>query len=217
MKKILIVDDDSEFRTSLSCLLKEAGYYTCTVPSGKNAIKKVTSENFDIAIVDVIMPGMSGINTLIELRRLSPKTQVIMITGFPAIEDTVDAIKKGACDYISKPFKSEELFFKVRRAIEKAGIEQCQDKLDINQTLDSLVNPLRRYILKLISSRTNMRLTEITRGLDIADHTKVIFHLKLLKEAGIIEQDNDDRSYALTPEGKKVLDCLRIMENYLSE
>jgi DNA-binding NtrC family response regulator len=215
MKKILIVDDDGEIRTSLSYLLKEVGYYTCAVPSGKDAIEKATLENFDIALIDVIMPGMSGIDTITELRRLSPKTQVIMITGFPAIEDAIDAIKKGACDYITKPFKSEDLFFKTRRAIEKIKGEQCMNKLNIDQTLNVLASPLRRNILEFISSKINARLTDIARGLDITDLTKIIFHMKHMKETGLIKHNNT-KSYSLTPEGEKILDCLKIINNYLS-
>lgn len=216
MKNILIADDDYSIAATLSTLLEDAGYHTCTVSSGTDAIEKVRDEDFDVVLLDMMMPGMNGIDALPELRRLNPKTQVIMITGFPSFEDAVEAVKKGACDYITKPIKKETLFQKVGRAAENAAFEKYLNRLDVNAVMHSLSNFTRRSILKLISPCAGMRLTEIKKALKIDDHTKVVFHLKLLREAGLIEQKKD-KSYVLTPEGRKVLDCLGIMQNYLSE
>lgn len=216
MKKILIVDDDAELRAKLSEILKEAGYLTDEAASGKEALKRADSNEFDIALLDLMMPGMNGIDTLSEIRKISPKTKVIMITAFATIENAVDAIKKGAYDYISKPFKIEELLFTVRRALEETRFEAGVKKLDLDYTLSSLANYIRRNIVKLLSAGKGMRLMEITKELGIDDHTKVVFHLKILKESGIIEQDKDKR-YLLTKEGEKTLDCLKILESHISK
>lgn len=215
IKKILIVDDDAELRANLSEILKGAGYHTDEAASGKEAIEKTASEDYDIALLDLMMPRMSGIDALAELRRVRPKTRVIMITAFATVENAVDAIKRGASDYISKPFKIGELLTTIRRAIEESRFEEGIKKLDLDYTLSSLSNPIRRKIIRLLCSRTSMRFMEITRELGIEDHTKVVFHLRMLKEAGIIEQDKE-KSYVITKEGEKTLDCLRILENYLS-
>lgn len=98
--------------------------------------------------------------------------------------------------------------------LEEARFEVCVNNLDLNHTLSSLANPIRRNIIKLLHARENMRLMEITRELGIDDHTKVIFHLKLLKEAGIVQQEKE-KSYSLAKEGAKTIDCLRMLENYL--
>jgi DNA-binding NtrC family response regulator len=216
MKKILIVDDDAELRANLSEILRGAGYHTEEAASGKEAIEKAVCEEYDIALLDLIMPGMNGRDTLVELKRINPKTKTIMITAFATVEDAVEAIKKGASDYISKPFKIDELLTTIRRVLEEARFEEGIKKLDLDYALSSLSNPIRRNIIKLLSSIKGMRLMEITRVLDIDDHTKVVFHLKRLEESGIIGQDKD-RSYLLTREGEKILDCLRILENYLSK
>lgn len=100
--------------------------------------------------------------------------------------------------------------------LEEARFEEGLKRLAFDHTLTSLSNPIRRNILRLLSLVTNMRLIEIARELNIEDHTKVAFHLKVLKEGGIIGQDKEERSYFLTEEGKKTLECLRILENYLS-
>lgn len=214
MKKILIVDDHAELRQNISEVLKGAGYHTDEAATGKEALEKVPAGEYDIALVDLMMPGMSGIDLLTEIRKVTPKTRTIMITAFATVENAVAAIKKGASDYISKPFKINELLVTVRRVLEEASFENGLKKLDIEYTLNSLANPIRRNILQLLNLKTTMRLMELTRELDIEDHTKVVFHLKTLKEAGIIKQDKE-KAYFLTKEGEKTMELLKVIENYL--
>lgn len=215
MKKILIVDDDAELRANLSEILKGAGYYTDEAPTGKDAIAKATAEDFDIALLDLMMPRMSGIDVLTEIKKVRPGTKIIMITAFATVENAVDAIKKGASDYISKPFKIETLITTIRRVIEEARFEEGIKKLDFDYTLSSLSSSIRRDIIRLLNARTTMRFAKIVRELGIEEeHTKVAFHLKMLKEAGIIEQDKE-KSYLLTKEGIKIMDCLKILESHI--
>jgi len=215
MKKSLIVDDDAELRANLSEILRGADYYTDEAASGKEAIEKITSKDFDIVLLDIMMPKMSGIDVLKEIKKIKPKIRVIMITAFATVENAVDAIKKGASDYISKPFRIEELLTTIRRVLEEVRFEEGITKLDLDHTLSSLTNPIRRNIIKLLHSRKSMRLMEIVRELDIEDHTKVVFHLKMLKESGMIAHDKG-KVYSLTGEGERILSCLGILENYLS-
>lgn len=203
MKKILVVDDDDGVRTTLSDLLRCKGYYICEASSGKDAIEMVKSEDFDIVILDLMMPKMNGIDTLRELKKIKPNMQVIMITAFGTVENAVDAIKKGASDYISKPFKTNELLVTIKRVLEEVRFEEGIRKLDLDYALDTLSNPVRRKIMELFYSKTNMRLTEITKKLNIEDHAKILFHLKALKEKGIIEQDGE-KAYSLTEEGERL-------------
>lgn len=214
MKKILIVDDDAEFRSNLTEVLTGAGYRTDSAVSAKEAIEKIGAMDFDIALLDFMMPKMSGMEALLAMKRLQPKTKVIMITAFASVENAIDAIKKGASDYVSKPFKINELLNTIRRVLKEAKFDEGVQKLDLDRALSSLANPIRRNILKLLCAREAMRLMEITRELDIEDHTKVVFHLKILKEAGIVEQ-NDEKVYSLTKEGRRTLDGLKTLENYL--
>ena len=214
MNNILIVDDDTELRSNLKEILQDEGYTTEEAASGREAIVKASSEQFSIILLDLMMPGMDGIETLAELRRISPKTKVIMITAFATVENAVNAIKKGASDYITKPFRIEELLAIIRRAIEESRFDEDIKKLDMDFTLSSLSNPIRRNIIHLLISRKSMRLMEITRELKIEDHTKVVFHLKMLRETGIIAQ-GQYKSYTITKEGKKTVDCLKILEEHL--
>ncbi len=216
MKKMLIVDDDAEFRIHVSDILKGEGYQTDSASSGKEALSKMKSHEYDVVLLDFMMPRMNGFELLAEIRKERPKTKVIMITAFATVENAVDAIRKGASDYISKPFKIPELLTTIRRVLEETKFEEGITKLNFDQTLSSIASPIRRNILKLLHAREHMRLMEITRELEIEDHTKVVFHLKILKEAGIIEQDSE-KSYSLTREGERTVECLRTLENYLAK
>lgn len=215
MKNILIVDDDTHLRAVLTKILETEGFHTAQAVSGKEAINLITQADFDIVLLDLIMPDMNGIEAFMEIRKIKPKTKAIMITGFATVENAVDAIKKGASDYISKPFRVNDLLTIIRRVLEEANFEHNIQKLDIENTLNSLSNSIRRTIIQMLHNVQGMRLMEITRALDIEDHTKIVFHLRILKEAGIISQEKD-KKYWLTKEGEKTLGILKVFQNYFS-
>jgi DNA-binding NtrC family response regulator len=215
MKSILIVDDDPEFRANLTEILTEAGYRTDTASTGSEAIKKAAGRDFDAILLDLIMPGMNGMEVLTELKKLGPKSKIIMITAFATVDNAVHAIKRGASDYIAKPFNIDDLLVTIKLVLEEARFEANIKKLDMDYALSSLANPIRRKLIRLLRVNKKMRLMELTRELSIADHTKVIFHLKTLRDSNIVRQDKD-KSYHLTREGDRIIDCLNILENYLS-
>lgn len=214
MKKVLIVDDDNELRKNLSEIMTGAGYEAHQAASGREAVEMATDMDFDVVLLDLIMPKMSGSDVLVELRRVSPRSKVIMITAFASIENAVDAIKRGATDYLAKPFKIDELLMRVMRALEEARLDLSAVNSDFDSILSSLSNPIRRTITQLLSVNNTMRLMEIVRELGITDHTKVLFHLRMLKDAGIVEQ-GADKSYSLAGAGTKALECLKILEKHL--
>ena len=213
MKKVLIVDDDNELRKNLSEIMTGAGYEAHQAASGREAVELAADQDFDVVLLDLIMPKMSGSDVLVELRRVSPRSRVIMITAFASIENAVDAIKRGATDYLSKPFKIDELLMRVMRALEESRLDPSMSG-DFDSILSSLSNPIRRTITQLLSIRNTMRLMELVRELGITDHTKVLFHLRMLKDAGIVEQAAN-KSYALGRQGIQALECLKILEKYL--
>lgn len=215
MKSILIVDDDPEFRANLTEILTEAGYRTDTASTGSEAIEKATNRGFDAILLDLIMPGMNGMEVLTELKKLGPKSKIIMVTAFATVDNAVRAIKRGASDYIAKPFNIDDLLVTIKLVLEEARFEANIKKLDMDYALSSLANPIRRKLIRLLRVNKKMRLMELTRELSITDHTKVIFHLKTLRDSNIVCQDKD-KSYHLTREGDRIIDCLSILENYLS-
>ncbi|MBF0565060.1 MAG: response regulator, partial [Nitrospirae bacterium] len=185
MKRILIVDDDLEIREDLSEVLRESGYEVDEAVSGNDAIGKVSAHKYDIALLDLVMPGISGIETLNEIKKSSPKIKVIIITAFSTIGSAVESIKTGASDYISKPFKIEELLTIISRVIEETKFEEDMKGSDIDNILSSIANPIRRRIIKLLNLNKKQRFMEIIKEIEMEnEHQKVVFHLKMLKQAG---------------------------------
>ncbi len=120
--KILIVDDEPDICKALEFLLKKEDYSVVSVNSGEDAVDKIRRENFDVVITDLKMGKVDGMAVLEKARELSPDTSVIIMTAFASIESAVEAMKKGAVDYIVKPFLNEEIKLTVRKIIEQKRI-----------------------------------------------------------------------------------------------
>ncbi len=215
MAKILIVDDDSELRANIYTVLDEKGYSTDTASSGLEAIEMTSTNNYDIVLLDLMMPGMNGMDVLFTLKRQSPKTKVIIITAFASIDTTVEAMKKGASDYIAKPFQIYDLDLAIKRNLEEAKFDLNLKDLDLDDALGSLSHQVRRNIISLLALCKEMRLIQISKQLGIGDHSKVSFHLKILRASGIIAQK--DRAYFLTAEGGKVYESLKFLKKNISK
>lgn len=117
--KSLIVDDDKKLLSVLKSLLLEEGHEVTTCDDGAAAINRCRQENYDFIITDLMMPGASGLDVLKESRKLFPDTLVILVTGFASLESAIQAIREGAYDYITKPFKLDEIKIVVKNASEK--------------------------------------------------------------------------------------------------
>lgn len=117
--KILIVDDDKKLLSVLKTIFSEEGHEIITCSDGLYAIETCHKQVFDLIITDLMMPGANGIEVLKEARKIHPETLVILITGYASLETAVQAIRDGAYDYITKPFKLEEIKIVVRNAGEK--------------------------------------------------------------------------------------------------
>ncbi|MDP3937658.1 MAG: sigma-54 dependent transcriptional regulator [Deltaproteobacteria bacterium] len=124
MSKILVVDDELSMREFLEIMLKKAGYDVETVEDPNEAILRVDSENYDLVITDVLMPRMDGVELLRKIKEISPETTVLMMTAYAATETAVQAMKEGAYDYITKPFKVDEIQLIIEKALEKKRLFQ---------------------------------------------------------------------------------------------
>ncbi|MCX5854679.1 MAG: response regulator [Deltaproteobacteria bacterium] len=132
-KRILIVDDYPSTRQLISDALNQSGYYEISeAENGREALDKCSQNPFDLVISDVMMPVMGGMELLNRLREMSPETFVIMITAHPAMELTVSAMKKGAIDFLRKPFNIDDLLYKVQIYLnEKSLLAEDRPKRDI--------------------------------------------------------------------------------------
>jgi two-component system response regulator PilR (NtrC family) len=117
--KILIVDDEQSIREFLELLLTKEGYQVQTTGSAVEAIQILEKDRFDVVFMDIQMPHMSGIEALIALKKMDPTIEIIVITAFGSTEIAIDVIKKGAYDFIAKPFKIDNLLITTKKAVEK--------------------------------------------------------------------------------------------------
>jgi len=124
MGKILVVDDERSMRDFLSIMLKREGHDVVAAENGADALKTVQAEIFDLVISDVKMAGVDGIEVLKTVKELSPETVVIMITAYATAETAVEAMKLGAYDYITKPFKVDEIKLVIQKALEKGHLRK---------------------------------------------------------------------------------------------
>ncbi|MFQ5900639.1 MAG: sigma-54-dependent transcriptional regulator [Thermodesulfobacteriota bacterium] len=123
-EKILVVDDEKSMREFLSIFLKREGYEVMTAASGKEAMKLFDQTIFDMVITDIKMPRMNGLDLLKATKDRNPETAVIMITAYASVDTAVEAMKRGAYDYISKPFKVDEIKLIINNALEKRKLKQ---------------------------------------------------------------------------------------------
>ena len=110
--RMLLVDDEDDFRTTLANRLKLRKIDVTDAASGNEAIELVKQKSFDVAVIDVKMPGIDGIETLKQIKQIKPAVEIIMLTGHASIESGMEAMKLGAYDYVMKPCDIDELLIK---------------------------------------------------------------------------------------------------------
>jgi two-component system response regulator PilR (NtrC family) len=120
---ILVIDDEDIMREILDALLTREGYEVHLASSGAEGIELARSMPVDAAIVDLMMPGLDGLATLEELRKIDEDLPVLMITAFASVETAISAMKHGAFDYVTKPFKNDEVLAVVRNAVERRQLK----------------------------------------------------------------------------------------------
>jgi len=117
--RILVTDDDVDLRELLTEAVKDWGYGVFTSKDGKDAMRRLETEKFDIVITDLMMPVMDGLTLLNKIKELDNDILVIIITGYATIDTAVKAIEAGAYDYIAKPFRLDELMIVLNNACER--------------------------------------------------------------------------------------------------
>lgn len=130
--KILLVDDEVVFTNNMSKLLTNRGYRVTAVNNGDNAIRALEEEDFDVVVLDLKMPGMDGITTLQEIKKLGLFTETLILTGHGSIDTALEAVKLGAYDYLTKPCEIDELVDKIEGAWGKKDVaekENLQEKI----------------------------------------------------------------------------------------
>ncbi|HEY7396320.1 MAG TPA: response regulator, partial [Gemmatimonadaceae bacterium] len=117
--RILVAEDDENLAQIVCAFLRSRGHHVVCVGDGRAAVQAVRDEAFDVALIDMVMPDMDGLETLKTIRAESDPPQVIIITGNGTVETAINAMKHGAYDYMAKPYRMAEIDVLVRRAWEK--------------------------------------------------------------------------------------------------
>ncbi len=120
--KILVADDDRGIREVLEDFLKKEGCQVKTARDGLDMLEKAKSEKFDIVVADLMMPGYDGLEILKSCKQLDPDILFIMITGYSSLETALTAIKEGAYDYVTKPFRLEEMQIAIKNGSERVKL-----------------------------------------------------------------------------------------------
>ncbi|MCF8884595.1 MAG: response regulator [Nitrososphaerota archaeon] len=202
MTKILIVDDDETICSILKELLERYKFQVKLAYNAWSALEILQEENFDVVVVDLLLTGMNGIDLLSTIKRTSPNTVVIIITAYGSIPSAVEAIKKGASDYICKPFRVEDLVIAIKRALAEAKSKSLNEHI-----FSCLSHELRRKILVLLAEKRSLKFSELVKILQVDDPPRLSFHLRVLKKMGLITQD-ESKSYRVTAFGIEVVKLL---------
>ncbi|MGD0978930.1 MAG: response regulator [Candidatus Bathyarchaeia archaeon] len=129
--RILIVDDDENIRKVLMAILEDKGYNMEAVGTAREAIKKTDKKFYNLALIDIRLPDMEGIDLLMKIRDTTPRMRKIIITGYPTLQNAVDAVNRGADAYITKPFDVERVLSTISEQLKKQEQEKkySQDKV----------------------------------------------------------------------------------------
>jgi len=128
---ILIIDDDPNLRKTLADILKVKGYATLTAKDGAEGLACMRENPVNLALIDIGLPDISGLDVLSGIKTDHPSTAVIIFTGNATIESAIEATNRGAFSYLVKPYEIEQLLLQIRRAIEKQQAEQEQEELQV--------------------------------------------------------------------------------------
>jgi two-component system response regulator AtoC len=128
-RKILVVDDEENFRHILSVILKKERYEVETASNGEEALQRISNSTFDQVLCDIRMPGMDGLDFLKEVRKTEADANVIMMSAYGTLDTAVEAMKLGAYDYISKPFKPDEIILTLKKAEERERLRKENEHL----------------------------------------------------------------------------------------
>jgi DNA-binding NtrC family response regulator len=166
--RILVAEDENITLKHLLYALEKEGYTATGVSDGLEALNMIGKEHFDIVVTDIKMPGLDGISLLEKIKEKWPETEVIIITGFGSIDSAVEAMKRGAYDYITKPFNLDELILKIRKIFEKKSLENKNVALKINLGIEQELPPF------IARSKRMLQVVDIIESISRSDCNVII-------------------------------------------
>jgi DNA-binding NtrC family response regulator len=140
--RILIVDDDENIRKVLMTILEDKGYNIESVGTAREAIKRTEKEFFNLALIDIRLPDMEGIDLLKKIKDTMPRMRKIVITGYPTLQNAVDAVNSGADAYIMKPFDVERVLNTINEQLRKQRQEKTYSQDKVAEFIETRVREL---------------------------------------------------------------------------
>jgi DNA-binding NtrC family response regulator len=140
--RILVVDDDESIRKVLATILEDNGYAVDTAKNGEEAIKKSRLKFYNVALIDIRLPDIEGIELLTKMRNTTPKMRKIIITGYPALQNAIDALNKGADAYIVKPFDMDKVLQTIKEQLKQQKEEKKYNQEKVTEFIETRVKEL---------------------------------------------------------------------------
>jgi len=141
--KILIVDDDENIRNTMKAILEDEGYLVDTAESGGEAVQKTQKTNYNIALLDIRLPDMEGVELLKLIKEGVPRTRKIMVTGYPSMQNAIAALNKNADAYLIKPVDIENLLSAVKNQLQLQESEKEFSEQKVTEFIESRVKELK--------------------------------------------------------------------------
>jgi two-component system nitrogen regulation response regulator NtrX len=140
--RILVVDDDETIRTTMKAILKDEGYQVDLASSGEEAIQLATNKTYNIALLDIRLPDMEGVELLKLMRDSVPRTRKVMVTGYPSMQNAIAALNKNADAYLLKPIDIEKLLALVKEQLEALENERKFSEEKVAEFIESRVKEM---------------------------------------------------------------------------
>ncbi len=168
--RIIIAEDEKVQRDMLEGFLRGEGFAVDSVANGKEALKKLEEDSYDIALIDYKMPEMDGFVTLKEIKRLYPDLPVVIMTAYGTIETAVSCMKEGAIDYLTKPIQLEELLLIIQKVLERSNLirenRDLKNRLKERYTFGNIIyaSPKMEEVMNLVARVSTSHTTVLIRG-----------------------------------------------------
>ncbi|MCH7592656.1 MAG: response regulator [Planctomycetes bacterium] len=163
--KVLVIDDDPSICKTVGLLLEDHGYTPRTFTDADEALEAAGKESFQIALIDLRMPKMDGVEVIEGLKKIDDRMSCIVMTAYPDLESARETMRRGTCDYIPKPFKQDDLVEAVERACHRMGIIYTNEG-DLNRLIGQRIRSHRlgqNLTLRQLSDRTDLTTSQLSQ------------------------------------------------------
>ena len=163
--RVLVIDDDPSICKTVGLLLEDHGYSPRTYDDPEEAITAADKESFQIALIDLRMPKLDGVEVVERLKQIDERMSCIIMTAYPDLDSATETMRRGTCDYIAKPFKQEDLINSIERACHRMGIIYT-DEGELNRLIGQRIRSHRlaqNLTLRQLSDRTDLTTSQLSQ------------------------------------------------------